>query len=217
MTVICNTTQPPRATSHQPRKVFARSAWRDANAARNTRELLVTSRQSADSGDRGELNSALRKNIEALRRQRQQEKRLASREETLADGITAFTGSMRFVYLHLVIYGVWIGWNITPGIPHFDPSFVILAMEASVEAIFLSTFVLISQNRAQAAADKRDDLDLHINLLAEHELTRLIEMVSAMARKLEVRTGAEQEVSEITKDVAPEVVLKEIEQQNRKD
>jgi uncharacterized membrane protein len=163
------------------------------------------------------LNSALRKNIEALRRQRQQEKLRASREEKLADRITAFTGSMRFVYLHLVIYGVWIGWNITPGIPHFDPSFVILAMEASVEAIFLSTFVLISQNRAQATTDKRDDLDLHINLLAEHELTRLIEMVSAIAGKLEVRTGAEQEVSEITKDVAPEVVLKEIEQQNRKD
>jgi len=163
------------------------------------------------------LNSALRKNIEALRRQRQQEKNRASREEKIADRITAFTGSMRFVYLHLVIYGVWIGWNITPGIPHFDPSFVILAMEASVEAIFLSTFVLISQNRAQVATDKRDDLDLHINLLAEHELTRLIEMVSAIAGKLEVRTGAEQEVSEITKDVAPEVVLKEIEQQNRKD
>jgi uncharacterized membrane protein len=178
----------------------------------------VTSRQiSDDRGDPGELNSALRKNIEALRRQRQQEKRRASREEKLADRITAFTGSMRFVYLHLVIYAVWIGWNIVPGIPHFDPSFVILAMEASVEAIFLSTFVLISQNRAQAATDKRDDLDLHINLLAEHELTRLIEMVSAVAQKLEVRTGAEQEVSEITKDVAPEVVLKEIEQQNRRD
>ena len=178
----------------------------------------MTSRQSADDrGDPGELNSALRKNIEALRRQRQQEKRRASREEKIADRITAFTGSMRFVYLHLVIYGVWIGWNLIPRIPHFDPSFVILAMEASVEAIFLSTFVLISQNRAQAATDKRDDLDLHINLLAEHELTRLIEIVSAIARKLEVRTGTEQEVAEITKDVAPEVVLKEIEQQNRKD
>jgi uncharacterized membrane protein len=180
-------------------------------------EFLVTSRQTADDrADPGELNSALRKNIEALRKQRRQEKRNASTEEAVADRITAFTGSMRFVYLHLVIYASWIGSNLIPGLPHFDPTFVILAMEASVEAIFLSTFVLISQNRAQAATDKRDDLDLHINLLAEHELTRLIEMVSGIAQKLEVRTGAEQEVSEITKDVAPEVVLKEIEQQNRK-
>ena len=178
----------------------------------------MSSRPTADDrADEGELSSALRNNIEALRERREQEKRNASREEKLADAITAFTGSMRFVYLHLVIYGVWITWNLIPGIPHFDPTFVILAMAASVEAIFLSTFVLISQNRAQAATDKRDDLDLHINLLAEHELTRLIEMVSAIARKLEVRTGAEHEVAKISKDVAPEVVLKEIEQQDSKD
>jgi uncharacterized membrane protein len=178
----------------------------------------VSSRPTTDDrADEGELNSALRNNIEALREQREQDKRNASREEKLADAITAFTGSMRFVFLHLVIYGAWIAWNLIPGIPHFDPTFVILAMAASVEAIFLSTFVLISQNRAQTATDKRDDLDLHINLLAEHELTRLIEMVSAIAQKLEVRTGAEQEVAEITKDVAPEVVLKEIEQQDRND
>jgi uncharacterized membrane protein len=177
----------------------------------------VSSRQTIDERpDEGELNSALRRNIEALRERRKTEKRDASNEEKLADTITSFTGSMRFVYLHLVIYGGWIGWNLLPGIPRFDPTFVILAMAASVEAIFLSTFVLISQNRAQAATDKRDDLDLHINLLAEHELTRLIEMVSAIAQKLEARIDAEQEIAEITKDVAPEVVLKEIEQQDRR-
>ncbi|WP_245283721.1 DUF1003 domain-containing protein [Bradyrhizobium sp. URHD0069] len=141
--------------------------------------------------------------------------RSAGWEEKLANAITAFTGSMRFVYLHLVIYGSWIISNLLPQIPHFDPSFVILAMVASVEAIFLSTFVLISQNRAMAATDKRDDLDLHVNLLAEQELTRLIAMVAAIAEKLEVHTGAEPEMDEIIKDVAPEVVLGEIEQQNR--
>jgi uncharacterized membrane protein len=154
----------------------------------------VPSRQTDDRLDEGELISALRGNIESLRERRKQEKRAASSEEKLADAITAFTGSMRFVYLHLMTYAVWIVWNL-----------------------ILSTFVLISQNRAQAAADKRDDLDLHINLLAEHELTRLIEIVSAIAQKLEIRAGAEQEVAEITKDVAPEVVLKEMEQQDRKD
>jgi hypothetical protein len=67
-----------------------------------------------------------------------------------------------------------------------------------------------------AETDKRDDLDLHINLLAEHELTKLITMVAAITDKLEVRTGAEKEIDEIAKDVAPEVVLTEIEQNNRK-
>jgi uncharacterized membrane protein len=177
----------------------------------------VSSKQIADdSANLGELSPALRKNMEALRNRRRQEARTASREERLADAITAFTGSMPFVYLHLALYGGWIAWNLIPVIPHFDPSFVLLAMEASVEAIFLSTFVLISQNRALAATNKRDELDLHINLLAEHELTRLIEMVSAIAGKLEVRTGAENELAEITKDVAPETLLSEIEQQDRK-
>jgi len=162
------------------------------------------------------LSSALRRNIEALRERRKKEKRDATSEEKLADAITSFTGSMRFVYLHLVMYGAWIAWNVIPGIPHFDPTFVVLAMAASVEAIFLSTFVLISQNRAQTSTDKRDDLDLHINLLAEHELTRLIEMVAAITQKLDVDTGAEQEIIEITKNVAPEVVLEEIEHQERK-
>jgi uncharacterized membrane protein len=174
----------------------------------------VSSGQTSDVTDNtGGLSSALRRNIEALRERRKQEFRDAGREERLADAITAFTGSMPFVYLHLAIYGVWIAWNVIPGLPHFDESFVILAMEASVEAIFLSTFVLISQNRASAASDKRDELDLHINLLAEHELTRLTEMVSAIAQKLEVRTGAEGELAEITKDIRPEALLTEIERQ----
>jgi uncharacterized membrane protein len=63
--------------------------------------------------------------------------------------------------------------GLVPGVPAWDSSFVALAMLASVEAIFLSTFVLISQNRMAAAADKRADLDLQISLLAEHEVTRL--------------------------------------------
>jgi uncharacterized membrane protein len=168
---------------------------------------------SSDSGqaDLSGLSSSLRRNIETLRERRRQELIASGKEDKLANAITAFTGSMRFVYLHLALYGGWILSNLLPGLPHFDPTFVILAMAASVEAIFLSTFVLISQNRAMAATDKRDDLDLHINLLAEHELTKLIVMVAAIAEKLQVRTGAEQEIGEITKDVAPDAVLSEIE------
>ncbi len=146
------------------------------------------------------------------RERRQREKRAEGWEEKVADAITRFTGSMRFVYCHLAIYGGWIVANLIPHIPHFDPTFVVLAMVASVEAIFLSTFVLISQNRAMAATNKRDDLDLHVNLLAEHELTRLVTMVAAIAEKLEVRTEADPEIEDITKDVAPEMVLGEIEQ-----
>jgi len=59
-------------------------------------------------------------------------------------------------------------------------------MAASVEAIFLSTFVLISQNRMQAQANKRAELDLQISLLAEHEVTQLVTLLDAVARRLDV-------------------------------
>jgi uncharacterized membrane protein len=156
------------------------------------------------------LSGALRRNIEALEERRRQEATSATRQERLAEAITSFTGSMPFVYLHLALYAAWILVNlgVPPGLPKFDPSFVILAMEASVEAIFLSTFVLISQNRTAAVADKRADLDLQINLLAEHELTKLAEVVTAIAARLDVRLGAE--IEEVKKDVAPEAVLDEL-------
>ena len=117
----------------------------------------------------------------------------------MADAITGFAGSMLFVYLHLVIFGLWIVVNLhwIRGIPAFDETFVILAMAASVEAIFLSTFVLITQNRMAADADKRADLDLQISLLAEHELTKMATLLSAIADKQGVRTEVDAEVEEI--------------------
>jgi uncharacterized membrane protein len=117
----------------------------------------------------------------------------------------------------LALFGFWIVANLgwIPGVPQWDESFVILAMWASVEAIFLSTFVLISQNRMQAAADKRADLDLQISLLAEHEITKLASLVSAMAEKMGVSEVHDPEVQEIRQNVAPEAVLDEIEQTQR--
>lgn len=159
------------------------------------------------------LSPVLRRNIRALQLRRQQEERQASREERLAEAITRFTGSMRFVYLHLAFFGFWIVANLgwVPGVPAWDPSFVVLAMIASVEAIFLSTFVLISQNRMAAAADRRADLDLQISLLAEHEVTKLVTLVSTLAERMGVSTEDDAELDEIAQDVAPEAVLDEIE------
>ena len=160
------------------------------------------------------LSSVLERNIEALKQRREREGAEATVQERIADAITRFTGSMPFVYIHLAIFGFWIVANLgwIPGVPIWDQSFVVLAMWASVEAIFLSTFVLISQNRMQAAADKRADLDLQISLLAEHEVTKLVTLVSAIADRIGVRTEVDNELDEITQDVAPEAVLDEIEE-----
>ena len=80
--------------------------------------------------DPDSLNSALARNIEALKRRHDEETRDASFQERLAERITRFTGSILFVYIHLAIFGFWIianlGW--VPGVPKWDESFVVLAM-----------------------------------------------------------------------------------------
>ena len=170
---------------------------------------------SSPENDRREgLAPALERNIEALVQRRAREKASAGVEQKVADAITAFTGSMRFVYLHLLIFGLWIVANLRwiPGIPAWDETFVVLAMVASVEAIFLSTFVLISQNRMAAEADKRADLDLQVSLLTEHELTEMARLLANIAERVGADSHAEKELEEVTSPVAPEAVLDKIEE-----
>jgi uncharacterized membrane protein len=160
------------------------------------------------------LNSSLRRNIDVLRRRRDEEEATAGAQERLAAAITRFSGSMRFVYAHALVYGFWIVANLgrVPGIRPWDPSFVILAMVASVEAIFLSTFILITQNRMAMAADRRAELDVQISLLAEAEITKLVQLVSGIAERLDVPAGEHEEIEEMKRQVAPEAVLDAIEE-----
>lgn len=161
-----------------------------------------------------DVSAVIDRNIETLLERRKEDKKNLSLQERIAEAITRFAGSMVFVYLHLAIFGAWILVNLglLPIMPAFDPTLVVLAMVASVEAIFISTFVLISQNRMAVENEKRAELSLQISLLNEHETTRIISMVSAIAENLSVGTDVQpHEIAELKKDVSPEVVLEEIE------
>jgi uncharacterized membrane protein len=165
------------------------------------------------------LTPVLERNIRSLDLRRAREQAQATLEERIAQAITDFSGSMKFVYLHIAIFGFWVIANLglVPGLSPWDPSFVVLAMVASVEAIFLSTFVLITQNRISRAAEKRADLDLQISLLAEHEVTKIAELVAAIAERMGVESARSSEIDQIKQDVAPEVVLDEIEATSKSD
>jgi uncharacterized membrane protein len=160
------------------------------------------------------LNSSLKRNIDALRRRREDEEAAAGFQEKVASAITRFSGSMRFVYVHLLAYGTWIVANLgwLPGVAPWDPTFVVLAMIASVEAIFLSTFILITQNRMAVQADRRAELDVQIGLLAEAEITKLVELVSDIAERMNVPASEHAEIEEMKQQVAPEAVLDAIEE-----
>ncbi len=159
------------------------------------------------------LASALTRNITALAERRRAEEERAGADQKVAGAITRFAGSMAFVGIHAVLVIGWIAVNIgwTP-LPRFDPTFVILATVASVEAIFISTFILIAQNRASAMADRRADLDLQISLLAEHEVTQLIRLTTRIAAHLGLDEAENPELAELQRTVAPEVVLEHLEE-----
>jgi uncharacterized membrane protein len=84
-------------------------------------------------------------------------------------------------------------------------------MVVSLEAIFLATFVLISQNRLSEEAERRADLDLHIGLLTEYELTRVLKMLDAIQDKMGIPNDEDQELADLEMETRPEDVLAEIE------
>ena len=173
--------------------------------------------RARESEQESQMAEVVARNIRALLARRRGEEQQLPVQTRLADRVTSFTGSLKFVYIHLALFGCWVLVNLpwAPNTIRFDPTFVVLAMFASVEAIFLSTFVLITQNRMAAAADKRADLDLQISLLAEHEVTRLITLVKAIAQKLEVEESQNPELAELEQDVKPEKVLDKIEESEK--
>jgi uncharacterized membrane protein len=113
----------------------------------------------------------------------QREKVRMTISDHIADGISSFAGSMVFVALHVVWFCAWILLGFS-GLG-FDPfPFNLLTMTVSLEAIFLSTFVLISENRQAVLSEKRAKLDLQVNMISEQEVTKLISMVARISEHL---------------------------------
>lgn len=160
----------------------------------------------------------LQKNVQALVSARKHFERSKGVEAHVADTITSFIGSMKFVYLHAVAIALWLVLNVGwLGVEPFDPPpFTMLAMVCSVEAIFLSTFVLISQNRMQQLSDKRNELDLQISLVAEREITAILSMVRNIAERLDVPTGVDpQELADLQRVITPEAAMEQIERHEK--
>lgn len=109
--------------------------------------------------------------------------------DRIADAIAAFSGSMPFLTINATWFIVWIGWNVLPRVSHFDPyPFGFLTMVVSLEAIFLSIFVLISQNRQTEKDRLRNDTEYHVNLKAELEVAHLHEKVDFLTEEVLARS-----------------------------
>jgi uncharacterized membrane protein len=135
-----------------------------------------------------------------------------SRFDLVADSVATFAGSATFLALHVVGFALWIALNATPGLRHFDPfPFTFLTLVVSLEAIFLSAFILISQNRAARVSERRNQLDLQINLLTEQENTRMLKLLGAIATKLDVVVADDPSAEVLEQATRPDKLVEQIE------
>jgi uncharacterized membrane protein len=168
--------------------------------------------QPASNGRSG--SRVVHRNIAALVKERQRSEDARTVHDHIADAMTAMSGTMAFVYGHAIWFGGWILWNVAASeVLRFDPyPFGMLTTIVSLEAIFLATFVLITQNRQAKLSERRAELDVQVDLLAEHEITRLIRVVDAIAERVGANVPKSSEDGELKQDIHPDEMLEEIEE-----
>jgi uncharacterized membrane protein len=121
--------------------------------------------------------------IDSIARQEYEFLEQRTLSERVGDRIAGFAGSMSFVLIHVLLVLSWVLINVNQvsWISRFDPyPFSLLGMIVAVEAVVLSSFILMRQNRMTKRAERRDHLNLQIDLIAEKEITKLLQMVHAI-------------------------------------
>lgn len=184
----------------------------------NMLEARLLQKEIADHWeDNPALSNVIQRNIHKIIQVRKQAEHGQSLQDRLANRITSIAGSMPFFYVHIMWFGLWFFLNTGHlDIAPFDPyPHEFLTMMVSLEAIFLATFVLISQNLFAKEAERINDLGLHTSLLTEHELTRVLQMLRAIQEKIGIKNDTDSNLADadLTMETKPEDVLAEIDRQ----
>ena len=159
-----------------------------------------------------------RQNVLAMRQLEEAAMAKRNGADRVASAIARFCGSMTFVWIHVVIFSAWVGYNALPWFHPFDPyPFTFLTLVVSLEAIFLSTFILIGQNYDMRVSERRNQLDLQINLLAEQENTKALQILERIAKKVGAHVSDDPQVRALEEATRPEALVEQIEEAYRAD
>lgn len=176
--------------------------------------MAERSTRNSDQTD-SDVLPGFRRGVENLASIKAEAHRYESLSERIADFFTNFSGSMIYVYVHVAWFLVWIAWNtgLIPALAPFDPfPFGLLTMIVSLEAIFLSTFVLISQNREQKINAIRDEIAAQIGLYQEQELTEVLRIVHRIEKHLGLHDDDEANIKAMEMYVDPDHLFRQIEE-----
>jgi uncharacterized membrane protein len=180
-----------------------------SNTKRSAANSKSTPQGAPATGRRDDLTE---RNVGLIRKLEEAAKQERTQSDRVAEAIANFCGSMTFVWVHVVWFGGWILVNLVPRLRHVDPfPFTFLTLVVSLEAIFLSTFILISQNHDTKISERRNHLDLQINLLSEQENTKMIAMLQAIAARVGAELNEDSHLQALSEDTEPEKLVKQIE------
>jgi uncharacterized membrane protein len=157
--------------------------------------------------------SGMRQNVRDICELEEEALRRRSQSERLGDFVAFQSGRMWFIIFHAFWFSLWIVFNWTQGSKHrpFDPfPYPLLTMIVSLESIFLSLFILVSQNRSARQADVRAHLDLQINLLAEHESTKTLQLLQALCKHHGLNCATDPEIKELVSKTNPSEIVEEL-------
>ena len=188
----------------------------------NMLEARLLQKEIADhKDDNPALSTVIQRNIRKIIHIRQKASQEQSFQDRMANVMTSFSGSMAFFYVHILWFSLWFLLNTGHlGVRVFDPyPYGFLTMVVSLEAIFLATFVLISQNLLARGAERLTDLGLQTSLLTEHELTRVLQLLRSIQIKLGIARdeSSDQADADLAMETKPEDVLAEIERLHRRE
>jgi uncharacterized membrane protein len=137
--------------------------------------------------------ASIEQHVELIARHEQDFLNQRTTSQRIGDVIAGFAGSLKFVGIHLAIFGTWITLNLWPGRKHFDPPpFSLLSNSVTLEAILLASFILIRQGRIGRRADEREHLMLQVLLLTEKEMTAMMELNRQIAKQIGLKEAADQ-------------------------
>lgn len=157
-----------------------------------------------------------RQNVRAMHQLEEAAGARRSGADRAAAVIARFCGSMVFVWIHVALFAAWIAYNTLPWFKPFDPyPFTFLTLIVSLEAIFLSTFILISQNYDMRVSERRNQLDLQINLLAEQENTKALQLLERIAKKVGAHMSDDTQVRALEEATRPDSLARQIEEAYR--
>ncbi len=150
------------------------------------------------------------KNIEAILKLEEDDERKLSSLHRVSHKVGWFVGTIYFVLLQAAFVLLWLFWNAV-AVQSFDPyPFPLLSAVLALEAVLLTSFVLIRQNSMDRQSERRNHLDLQINLLAEKEATSILRALGEIAEHLKIDLSTDAETEELAEDIAVESIARDL-------